>query len=276
MQHPLFEGICRQLIGEQISVFRAMFMNKPAHQGTVLPYHQDGGTQWGLDRERFITIWTALDDATVENGCVEIVPGTHRLGCHEHATPSPEQEAEHCDPRRACPGGPSRRDHPAPQYLSTAPASTPSSARGAPSASSTWTAPPGAPRTAPPSQWSSAKGPWPWGDHAKKRCQEPFSQRLPRAPEKVPDTFFVGRPVRGRPRRAVRRPAPHLAVPKFESAEDLVQFVVDQHLVTPLDADQQAAVVDWARAALRERDGAEAAYRGVLNLVLSTPHYQAC
>jgi len=55
-----------------------------------------------------------------------------------------------------------------------------------------------------------------------------------------------------------------------------VQFVVDQHLVTPLDADQQAAVVDWARAALRERDGAEAAYRGVLNLVLSTPHYQAC
>ncbi len=103
MQHPLFEGICRQLIGEQISVFRAMFMNKPAHQGTVLPYHQDGGTQWGLDRERFITIWTALDDATVENGCVEIVPGTHRLGLlseHGH-TITPEQEAEHCDPRRS-------------------------------------------------------------------------------------------------------------------------------------------------------------------------------
>ncbi len=118
MQHPLFEGICRQLIGEQISVFRAMFMNKPAHQGTVLPYHQDGGTQWGLDRERFITIWTALDDATVENGCVEIVPGT--TGSAVTSTPhhQPEQEAEHCDPRRAC----SRRPKPARPSCSTIPA----------------------------------------------------------------------------------------------------------------------------------------------------------
>lgn len=103
MQHPLFEGICRQLIGEQISVFRAMFMNKPAHQGTVLPYHQDGGTQWGLDREKFITMWTALDDATVENGCVEIIPGTHRLGLLSERghTITAEQEREHCDPSRA-------------------------------------------------------------------------------------------------------------------------------------------------------------------------------
>jgi len=99
MQHPLFEGICRQLIGERISVFRAMFMNKPAFHGTVLPYHQDGGTQWGLDRENFITMWTALDDATIENGCVEIIPGSHKLGLLSERghTITAEQEAEYCD-----------------------------------------------------------------------------------------------------------------------------------------------------------------------------------
>jgi len=83
IQHPLFRDITRKLIGEHISIFRAMFMNKPPHNGTHLPYHQDGGTGWRLtdyDGEKFVTIWTALDKATVENGCVQIVPGSHKLG----------------------------------------------------------------------------------------------------------------------------------------------------------------------------------------------------
>jgi hypothetical protein len=62
------------------SLFRAMVMNKPAAQGTVLPWHQDGGDVWALDRDPLITIWMALDDATAANGCVEVIPGSHRLG----------------------------------------------------------------------------------------------------------------------------------------------------------------------------------------------------
>lgn len=98
IEHPRFRAITRALIGEEISLFRAMFMNKPALRGTVLPYHQDGGSQWKLDRERFITIWTALDDATVENGCVQIIPGSHRLGLLSERghTITPEQEARYC------------------------------------------------------------------------------------------------------------------------------------------------------------------------------------
>ncbi|HLK61117.1 MAG TPA: phytanoyl-CoA dioxygenase family protein, partial [Chthonomonadaceae bacterium] len=61
MQHPTFREITRRVYGEEVAIYRAMFMNKPAHRGTVLPYHQDGGSQWGLDRNPLITIWTALD-----------------------------------------------------------------------------------------------------------------------------------------------------------------------------------------------------------------------
>jgi phytanoyl-CoA hydroxylase len=98
MRHPRFRELTRELVGEEISVFRAMFMNKPAQQGTVLPYHQDGGSNWGLDRERFVTVWTALDDATVANGCVQVVPGSHRLGLLSERghTITPEQEARYC------------------------------------------------------------------------------------------------------------------------------------------------------------------------------------
>ena len=78
MQKPIFEEICAHIYGEgtPITAFRAMFMNKPAHQGTRLPWHQD---RWNyLDRDPLITLWTALDPATRANGCVEIVPGSHK------------------------------------------------------------------------------------------------------------------------------------------------------------------------------------------------------
>lgn len=80
MQHPLLRSLTQRYIGEEVSIFRAMFMNKPAHHGTVLPWHQDVGEGWGLDRNPIITIWTALDDATAANGCMQIVPGSHQLG----------------------------------------------------------------------------------------------------------------------------------------------------------------------------------------------------
>ncbi|MFZ4664523.1 MAG: phytanoyl-CoA dioxygenase family protein [Caldilineaceae bacterium] len=77
LQKPLFRHICERVYGATtpIACFRAMFMNKPAHEGTVLVWHQDRWTH--LDRDPQITIWTALDPATQANGCVEIVAGTH-------------------------------------------------------------------------------------------------------------------------------------------------------------------------------------------------------
>lgn len=96
MQQPLFREITLRLIGPEVSVFRAMFMNKPASRGTVLPWHQDVGAGWGLDANPIVTIWTALDDATVSSGCMQIVPGSHKLGVlNERHFPTEEQIAQH-------------------------------------------------------------------------------------------------------------------------------------------------------------------------------------
>ena len=80
MQHPIFRAITAYYMGENVSVFRAMFMNKPAHQGTVLPWHQDIGEGWGLDQNPITTVWTALDDASPKNGCMQVVVGSNNLG----------------------------------------------------------------------------------------------------------------------------------------------------------------------------------------------------
>ncbi len=78
MQKQLFAHICERAygMGKRIASYRAMFMNKPAHEGTTLVWHQDRWTS--LDRDPLITIWTALDPATVDNGCVWITPSRHR------------------------------------------------------------------------------------------------------------------------------------------------------------------------------------------------------
>ncbi len=82
MRKPVFREACDFIYGAhtEISAYRSMFMNKPARLGTVLPYHQDGGDNWRLDRDPLLTVWTALDPATKANGCVKVFPGTHRLG----------------------------------------------------------------------------------------------------------------------------------------------------------------------------------------------------
>lgn len=87
LQKPMFREICAQVYGADtpVACFRAMFMNKPAREGTPLVWHQDRWTD--LDRDPQITIWTALDPATVANGCVQIIPGSHgKLVNPEHGS----------------------------------------------------------------------------------------------------------------------------------------------------------------------------------------------
>jgi len=104
LQAPVFADICRRSYGADtpVSIFRAMFMNKPANKGTFLPWHQDRWTVF--DRDPKVTIWTALDPATKENGCVQILPGSHRHGLinptHSSGFLSEAQSAAICTPDR--------------------------------------------------------------------------------------------------------------------------------------------------------------------------------
>jgi hypothetical protein len=98
-QHLVFRQLTRHYIGEDVSIFRSMFMNKPANKGTVLPWHQDVGKGWGIDSNPITTVWTALDDATVESGCMQIVPGSHKHGIlNEGHYTSEEDQERYCTP----------------------------------------------------------------------------------------------------------------------------------------------------------------------------------
>jgi len=104
MERPLFHHICETVYGKDtpIGTFRAMFMNKPAQRGTFLPWHQDRWTY--LSEDPKLTVWTALDPATKANGCVQVVPGSHKQGLinpsHLSGFLTEEQAAEHATPEK--------------------------------------------------------------------------------------------------------------------------------------------------------------------------------
>ena len=85
MRKPLMRHVCARVYGAHapIAVYRAMVMAKPASDlggGTPLPWHQDGGDWWALDRDPLCFLWLALSRATEANGAVQVVRGSHKRG----------------------------------------------------------------------------------------------------------------------------------------------------------------------------------------------------
>lgn len=80
VEHPFFERVARAVIDGPIAIYRAVLFAKAKEGSSPLPWHQDGGRFWGLDRDPTLQIWTALDDAGPTAGCVEVVPGSHLAG----------------------------------------------------------------------------------------------------------------------------------------------------------------------------------------------------
>lgn len=81
--HPLIGKIAAKLSGARgIRLWHDQLLYKPPQSGKAgnIGWHQDRGYWQCLDNDGAITAWVALDDVSVENGCMEMVPGSHRWG----------------------------------------------------------------------------------------------------------------------------------------------------------------------------------------------------
>lgn len=75
---PRLLDIAEQFIGPDIALFASSYICKPPFDGKPVLWHQDRN-HWPLDPMEVVTLWLAVDDATPENGCMRVIPGTHRL-----------------------------------------------------------------------------------------------------------------------------------------------------------------------------------------------------
>ena len=72
------------LVGPDIACFAADYIAKPPRQGLPLQWHQDG-PYWPLEPMEVATVWFAVSASKRENGCVRVIPGSHRGGVLQHA-----------------------------------------------------------------------------------------------------------------------------------------------------------------------------------------------
>ena len=65
------------IIGPDILLWDSTFIIKEPGDGRKVSWHQDL-TYWGLDPDDVVSVWLALSQATIESGCMVMIPGSHK------------------------------------------------------------------------------------------------------------------------------------------------------------------------------------------------------
>ncbi len=77
VRNPRILDPVAQLIGPDILLWNTIFWIKDAGAKNFVSWHQDT-KYWGLSSDKVVTAWLALSKASVEAGCMKVMPGTHR------------------------------------------------------------------------------------------------------------------------------------------------------------------------------------------------------
>lgn len=86
--HPKVVAAITQLIGAPAIIHLDQIFLKPAQHGTGTSWHQDNAYFKIADPMMGVGMWTALHDATVANGTMEVVPGAWREPLEHTRDPS--------------------------------------------------------------------------------------------------------------------------------------------------------------------------------------------
>jgi ectoine hydroxylase-related dioxygenase (phytanoyl-CoA dioxygenase family) len=101
-RHPAICAMTAQLVGHPVlRVWHDQVQHKPARIGGPTNWHQDHPYWPIIQPADLVSAWVALDEATEENGCMWMVPGSHRWGPHKGGTIGTEPETFAPQPDRS-------------------------------------------------------------------------------------------------------------------------------------------------------------------------------
>lgn len=82
-RHPQILDVVEDLIGPNIYALSSRFWMKPGQDGSYVSWHQDSA-YFGLEPNELVTVWLALTDSVLENGCLRVIPATHHGKIYSH------------------------------------------------------------------------------------------------------------------------------------------------------------------------------------------------
>lgn len=81
---PDILGLVVKVLGPDVILWGCHVFCKPGGDGYETPWHQDGH-YWPIRPLATCTVWVALDRSDTSNGCLRVIPGSHRdKRLHEH------------------------------------------------------------------------------------------------------------------------------------------------------------------------------------------------
>ncbi len=85
-EDPALLDVVGRIMGERAALSQDQAMLKPPRIGREKPWHQDMAYFDYPSDTTIVGAWIALDEATPENGCMMVVPGSHHEGPMPHWT----------------------------------------------------------------------------------------------------------------------------------------------------------------------------------------------
>lgn len=89
LKNPKILDVAESLVGSEvvcnpIQHIRSVLSHRNTNRGPT-PWHQDAGVCWpDADPYFMLTVWIPIVDATLENGCLQVIPGSHKYGLLPH------------------------------------------------------------------------------------------------------------------------------------------------------------------------------------------------
>lgn len=78
VHHPKILDAVEDILGPDILCWSSRWFIKDKNDGGFVSWHQDV-PYWGIDvSENIVTAWVAITPATRANGCMKVIPGSHR------------------------------------------------------------------------------------------------------------------------------------------------------------------------------------------------------
>ena len=81
--HPVVVDAVEDLLGPNLSLWGSVLFIKEPQSKSFVSWHQDA-TYMGIEPHEYITPWIALTPSNPENGCMRMIPGSHKSPVREH------------------------------------------------------------------------------------------------------------------------------------------------------------------------------------------------